>query len=204
MAELTIEQKRLAVEKGLAQFLPETVLQRVLKYWETEYGHQPSFVLNRFLNEICTNDELRQQRKEMLRQVLHEISVVEKQQRLKVKKEDAAVIESNLNELDLFEVFYDFIMEVLKAVSRNDYLEFVEEIQTKMKKHRQLAKFFYVAGSERKCLMQMPQEMYSVMITMLYAIYCDFYGPVKADQLYAQTKNQIKLKNPDIDFKQLL
>ena len=111
MAELTIEQKRLAVEKGLAQFLPETVLQRVLKYWETEYGHQPSFVLNRFLNEICTNDELRQQRKEMLRQVLHEISVVEKQQRLKVKKEDAAVIESNLNELGLFEVFYDFIME---------------------------------------------------------------------------------------------
>ena len=32
------------------------------------------------------------------------------------------------------EVFYDFIMEVLKAVSRDDYLEFVEEIQTKMKR----------------------------------------------------------------------
>ncbi len=48
MAELSIEQKRLAVEKGLAQFLPDSVLQRVLQYWESEYGHQPSFVLNRF------------------------------------------------------------------------------------------------------------------------------------------------------------
>ena len=86
MAELSIEQKRLAVEKGLAQFLPDTVLQRVLQYWESEYGHQPSFVLNRFLSEICTSDDLRLQRKEMLRQVLHEISVVEKQERLKVKR----------------------------------------------------------------------------------------------------------------------
>jgi len=30
MAELTIEQKRLAIEKGLSQFLPESVLQRAL------------------------------------------------------------------------------------------------------------------------------------------------------------------------------
>ncbi|MEC8569376.1 MAG: hypothetical protein VXY56_14035, partial [Pseudomonadota bacterium] len=61
MAELTIEQKKLAVEKGLAQFMPDTVLQRVLQYWESEYGNQPSFVLNRFLSEICTNDEMRLQ-----------------------------------------------------------------------------------------------------------------------------------------------
>lgn len=60
-------------------------MQRALSYWEREYGHQPSFVLNRFLSEICSNDELRMQRKEMLRQVLYEISILEKQQHLKVK-----------------------------------------------------------------------------------------------------------------------
>jgi hypothetical protein len=42
MVELTIEQKKQAVTKGLSQFLPDTVLQRVLQYWESEYGHQPS------------------------------------------------------------------------------------------------------------------------------------------------------------------
>ena len=84
MVELTIEQKKQAVTKGLSQFLPDTVLQRVLHYWESEYGHQPSFVLNRFLSEICTTHGLQLLRKDMLRQILHEISIVEKQQHLEV------------------------------------------------------------------------------------------------------------------------
>ena len=205
MAELSIEQKRRAVEKGLAQFLPDTVLQRVLQYWESEYGHQPSFVLNRFLSEICTNDDLRLQRKEMLRQVLHEISVVEKQERLKVKTDKQVMAaETNPETLDLFQVFHDFVMGVLKGVSQPDYLDFVEEIQGKMKKHRLLAGYWYIAGLEKQCLMQMPKEVYAVMITTLYAIYCSFYGPGKADQLYAQIKHEIKQHYPAVDLSQLL
>ena len=133
MAELTIEQKKLAVEKGLAQFMPDIVLQRVLQYWESEYGRQPSFVLNRFLSEICTSDEMRLQRKDMLRQVLHEISVVEKQQRLKGKNDKSIVVPKQEHEADSFQAFYDFVMAILKSVTQKDYLEFVEEIQEKMK-----------------------------------------------------------------------
>lgn len=207
MTELTIEQKRFAIEKGLAQFIPEPVLQRVLQYWENEYGHQPSFVLNRFLSEICTNDELRLQRKDMLRQVLHEISVVEKQQHLKEKpnkdKENDSA-EEPIEALDLFQAFYDFVMEVLKSVNRNDYLDFVEDIQSKMKKHRVLAAYRYSAGSEKKCLMEIPMDAYAAMITILYAIYCDFYGPSKADQLYAQIKHYLKQRYPNIELQQLL
>lgn len=205
MAELSIEQKRRAVEKGLAQFLPDTVLQRVLQYWESEYGHQPSFVLNRFLSEICTNDDLRLQRKEMLRQVLHEISVVEKQERLKVKTDKQVMAaETNPETLDLFQAFHDFVMGVLKGVSQPDYLDFVAEIQGKMKKNRLLAGYWYIAGLEKQCLMQMPKEVYAVMITTLYAIYCSFYGPGKADQLYAQIKHEIKQHYPAVDLSQLL
>ena len=205
MAELTIEQKKLAVEKGLAQFMPDTVLQRVLQYWESEYGNQPSFVLNRFLSEICTNDEMRLQRKDMLRQVLHEISVVEKQQRLKVKNDKSVAVPKQGEEVvDSFQAFYDFVMAILKSVARNDYLEFVEEIQLKMKKHRLLAEYWYVVGSERESLQQFSPQNYAPMITVLYAIYCDFYGPIKADQLYALIKNDIKQRYPEVDVKQFL
>ena len=121
MAELTIEQKRLAIEKGLSQFLPESVLQRALSYWEREYGHQPSFVLNRFLSEICSNDELRMQRKEMLRQVLYEISILEKQQHLKVKDKKVSTtqpsIQINENNNALFLVFY----KNLSVFFQNDF-----------------------------------------------------------------------------------
>ncbi|KXZ73073.1 hypothetical protein [Acinetobacter venetianus] len=205
MAELTIEQKKLAVEKGLAQFMPDTVLQRVLQYWESEYGNQPSFVLNRFLSEICTNDEMRLQRKDMLRQVLHEISVVEKQQRLKVKNDKSVAIPKQGEEVvDSFHAFYDFVMAILKSVARNDYLEFVEEIQLKMKKHRSLVEYWYVADSEKESLQQFSPQNYAPMITVLYAIYCDFYGPIKADQLYALIKNDIKQRYPEVDLKQFL
>lgn len=205
MAELTIEQKKLAVEKGLAQFMPDTVLQRVLQYWESEYGNQPSFVLNRFLSEICTNDEMRLQRKDMLRQVLHEISVVEKQQRLKVKNDKSVAVPKQGEEVvDSFHAFYDFVMAILKSVARNDYLEFVEEIQLKMKKHRSLVEYWYVADSEKESLQQFSPQNYAPMITVLYAIYCDFYGPIKADQLYALIKNDIKQRYPEVDLKQFL
>lgn len=205
MAELTIEQKKLAVEKGLAQFMPDTVLQRVLQYWESEYGNQPSYVLNRFLSEICTNDEMRLQRKDMLRQVLHEISVVEKQQRLKVKNDESVAVPKQGEEVvDSFQAFYDFVMAILKSVARNDYLEFVEEIQLKMKKHRSLAEYWYTVGSERESLQQFSPQNYAPMITVLYAIYCDFYGPIKADQLYALIKNDIKQRYPEVDVKQFL
>ena len=204
MAELTIEEKKLAVEKGLAQFMPDIVLQRVLQYWESEYGRQPSFVLNRFLSEICTSDEMRLQRKDMLRQVLHEISVVEKQQRLKGKNDKSIVVPKQEHEVDSFQAFYDFVMAILKSVTRKDYLEFVEEIQEKMKKHRLLAEYWYVVGSERASLLKIAPQNYAVMITMLYSIYCDFYGPIKADQLYAVIKNEIKQRHPDVDLKQFL
>lgn len=204
MAELTIEQKKLAVEKGLAQFMPDIVLQRVLQYWESEYGRQPSFVLNRFLSEICTSDEMRLQRKDMLRQVLHEISVVEKQQRLKGKNDKSIVVPKQEHEVDSFQAFYDFVMAILKSVTQKDYLEFVEEIQEKMKKHRLLAEYWYVVGSERASLLKIAPPNYAVMITMLYSIYCDFYGPIKADQLYAVIKNEIKQRHPDVDLKQFL
>ena len=204
MAELTIEQKKLAVEKGLAQFMPDIVLQRVLQYWESEYGRQPSFVLNRFLSEICTSDEMRLQRKDMLRQVLHEISVVEKQQRLKGKNDKSIVVPKQEHEADSFQAFYDFVMAILKSVTQKDYLEFVEEIQEKMKKHRLLAEYWYVVGSERASLLKIAPPNYAVMITMLYSIYCDFYGPIKADQLYAVIKNEIKQRHPDVDLKQFL
>ena len=76
---LTVMQKKQAIERGLSHYLQGTVLERVLNYWEQEYGDKPSFVLNRFMNDICNTDELRVQRKEMLKQVLCEMSAVEKQ-----------------------------------------------------------------------------------------------------------------------------
>jgi len=80
----------------------------------------------------------------------------------------------------------------------------VDELGVKMKKHRLLAAYRFIDGSEKNCLNQIPQTLYAELITIFYAIYCDFYGPNKADQLYAQIKNTVKQQYPEIDLKQLL
>ncbi len=64
---LTILQKRQAIERGLSQYLQGTLLEQVLNHWEAKDGDRPSFVLNRFLSEICTTEELRYFRKDMLK-----------------------------------------------------------------------------------------------------------------------------------------
>ena len=38
---LTVMQKKQAIERGLSHYLQGTVLERVLSYWEQEYGDKP-------------------------------------------------------------------------------------------------------------------------------------------------------------------
>ena len=85
---LTILQKRQAIERGLSRYLQGTLLEQVLNHWEAKYGDQPSFVLNRFLSEICTTEELRYFRKDMLKNVLAEMAQVEKQVLLSYHQKD--------------------------------------------------------------------------------------------------------------------
>ena len=67
---LNLQQKKQAISRGLSPFIAVSGLEQVLQYWEEVYGNQPTFVLNRFVNDICVTEDLRQIRKEILRQLL--------------------------------------------------------------------------------------------------------------------------------------
>jgi hypothetical protein len=47
-------------------------------------------------------------------------------------------------------------------------------------------------------------KLYAQAITSLYQVFCDFYGPQRSDQVYAQAKNLIKQKYPEANLQQLL
>ena len=66
---LSRTQNREAIGRGLSPYMNENSLQRVLNYWEDEYGDQPPFVLNKFLTEICNTDELRFFKKDILKKM---------------------------------------------------------------------------------------------------------------------------------------
>lgn len=197
---LSIGQKRSAIERGLSQYLNGIALERVLSYWEKEYGDKPSFVLNRFLSEVCNTDELRFYRKDMLRQVLFEIAQVEKQVLLEVKPQSKV---EALESTQLRDAFMQFVALLLKGVVPSDVSDFDQELKMRFSKMG-YAVASHLAIHAHDFVSLLPVSSYAKALTVIYEVYCEFYGPTKADFIFARVKEQIKQQFMEVDLQQLI
>ena len=197
---LSVIQKKQAIERGLSHYMNGTVLERVLNYWEQEYGDQPSFVLNRFLSEICNTDELRFYRKEMLKKVLSEMSAVEKQVLLEIKPQPEP---EELISIAIADACLALVDAVMLTVIATDLDDFNDEVKKQLQAMG-LAIETSVKINDAAFIDVLPLTLYAQVITSIYECYCEFYGPAKADQVYARAKMEIKSKYPDVDLHQLL
>lgn len=201
---LNLMQRRQAIERGLQQYFDGTMLERVLGHWEQQYSEKPAFVLNHFLSEICTTEELRYYRKDMLRQVLYELSELEKQELMQgrqSKKQERA--EEVLISGEITDAFSQFLAYVLQAVSAKDLDDFEQEIKQHLAGN-EVAIGLNERISAPEFAVQLPVSSYASIITAVYEIFCEFYGPMRADQVYAQTRLKIKTQFPEVDLHQLL
>lgn len=197
---LSVIQKKQAIERGLSHYMNGTALERVLNYWEQEYGDQPSFVLNRFLSEICNTDELRFYRKEMLKKVLSEMSAVEKQVLLEIKPQPEP---EELISIAIADACLTLVDAVMLTVTATDLDDFNDEVKKQLQTMG-LAIETSVKINDAAFIDVLPLTLYAQVITSIYECYCEFYGPAKADQVYARAKMEIKSKYPDVDLHQLL
>ena len=197
---LSVIQKKQAIERGLSHYMNGTVLERVLNYWEQEYGDQPSFVLNRFLSEICNTDELRFYRKEMLKKVLSEMSAVEKQVLLEIKPKPEP---EELISIAIADACLALVDAVMLTVTATELDDFNDEVKKQLQAMG-LAIETSVKINTAAFIDVLPLTLYAQVITSIYECYCEFYGPAKADQVYARAKMEIKSKYPDVDLHQLL
>lgn len=197
---LSVIQKKQAIERGLSHYMNGTALERVLNYWEQEYGAQPSFVLNRFLSEICNTDELRFYRKEMLKKVLSEMSAVEKQVLLEIKPQPEP---EELISIAIADACLALVDAVMLTVTATDLDDFNDEVKKQLQTMG-LAIETSVKINDAAFIDVLPLTLYAQVITSIYECYCEFYGPAKADQVYARAKMEIKSKYPDVDLHQLL
>lgn len=197
---LSVIQKKQAIERGLSHYMNGTALERVLNYWEQEYGDQPSFVLNRFLSEICNTDELRFYRKEMLKKVLSEMSAVEKQVLLEIKPKPEP---EELISIAIADACLALVDAVMLTVIATDLDDFNDEVKKQLQMMG-LAIETAVKINDTAFIDVLPLTLYAQVITSIYECYCEFYGPAKADQVYARAKMEIKSKYPDVDLHQLL
>lgn len=201
---LNLMQRRQAIERGLQQYFNGTMMERVLMHWEQSYSEKPAFVLNRFLSDICTTEELRNYRKEMLKQVLFELSALEKQELLSGSQKIAeSTDERGLVSIQMMDAFRQFIAHVLNVVPTKDLIDFADEVKSQLARSG-LAIEKNVAIESEVFVSILPVARYASIMTVIYEIFCEFYGPMRADQVFAQTKNTIKMQFPEVDLHQFL
>lgn len=205
---LSLSQKKHAIERGLSPYLEGSILQRAVEYWEVEYGDKPSFVLNRFLSEICTTEALKQRRKEMLRALLEELSNEEKQgfEEVVEQKHPASAFVQNSHpfvEADLFSALSSFVNAIAQAIEVRHFTDFDAELKVNLKAQNILG-FESLKFNQEEYLRQLMASEYSHFLTAIYEVYCEYYGPTKADQVYAKAKHMLKMNYPNVNLHQLL
>ncbi|ATO18637.1 hypothetical protein BS636_02650 [Acinetobacter sp. LoGeW2-3] len=198
---LNLDQRRQAIQRGLQHYFQGNHLEQIVGYWEQEYSEQPAFVLNRFLSEICTTEELKQNRKDMLKQVLHELTILEKSGWAASKDEEAV----SLNQMAQYRAYMEFGESVLGQVQLDDQKDFHMELgQQLVCDQILLQETCQKLWKSVDLLSHVSSKNYARAITSLYQVFCDFYGPQRSDQVYAQAKNLIKQKYPEANLQQLL
>lgn len=201
---LTVMQKKQAIEQGLKPFMESSVLVNVLEYWEKKYGNLPSFVLNRFIQEVCEAYELKSYRKDMLKKVLSEMALIERHERMEIDDNETTLSQSEFDkQSQMSKAFFYFVSTVVQSVSSKDITEFNSEIRNKLEQAGYQVKTSK-EDDHSLVLGLFPIESYANIITTLYEKYCVYYGPSKADYLYARIKDKIKLDYPEVDIHQLL
>lgn len=71
---MTIAQKKIAIEGALTPYLSDDHLNRAIRIWEEKYAQQPTFALQRFINEFCDNATLMAQRSQILQSLIRALS----------------------------------------------------------------------------------------------------------------------------------
>lgn len=198
---LSIEQKREAIGRGLSQYMSDSSLQNVLSYWEKEYSDKSSYVLNRFLTEVCNTDELRLFKKDILKKILSELAAVEKAVLLNPSK--IITIASPAATKQTTDAFNYFVKEVCKQVGVKEFDAFDQEVQQALA----LTNIELLVNSkinDSLFLDFISRENYAKFITAMYEVFCSYYGPPRADRIYATLKNNIKYSYPNVDINMLL
>lgn len=71
---MSISQKKAAIQGALSGYLSDDRLDHALLVWEEKYSEQPTFALQRFINEFCDNSTLSAQRSKILQSLIKALS----------------------------------------------------------------------------------------------------------------------------------
>jgi hypothetical protein len=209
---LNFLKKRRAVEQALKPFMKGQALLNAVNLWEETYSHKPTFALQHFLRDLCDNTELASQRSKMLLSLVTALSAVpvenqpQKSFRLRPERRTTRVEEKPSTDLMMFAAFVDGLIEYMGAGQATKVRLYLLDNLVTLKITSQqrwvlqswLNQIDTIQGIELS-LTTMQQ-----VINLVYVALCEFFGPVKADEILQVVLHEVQKEFPDKKVNMLL
>ena len=201
MNVLSTELKRQVIEIGLLSFLHGERLERALSYWEQHYCFEPSYALNRFLNDICQSDDLKPMRRNMLKSLFVEINFVEKIE--DVRSNISQVLENRQEERLLQQGVALLVQHFVQQLSSQHSDKFLQEVVTKVeeKTHKMIQ---YNSFESDEWLQQVHVAHFPYLVAELERIYGVRYGIERAAQVMEIGKIKAMKHYPSLNIEKLM
>ncbi len=209
------EQHSQLVRKILQNYMAGDDLSAALALWQRQYQHQTLDKLPFFVFEITTTASMRRAKKELeakLCAALQQVQLVQDNPPAQLKIVEAAKIEQavsiNAPVVDVQGLAF-FLGQLLQALQAEDFQHVIEAVEIYIREENLSSDI----GQELLCwLVERRQlngiagdEMYiRQVVTIMYSVLCDYWGPVKADRIMMQAIVQAEQRFPLLTLKQFL
>jgi hypothetical protein len=184
---MPIAQKKLAIEGALSAYLSPDILAEAVRIWEEKYSVQPTFALQRFLNEFCHgNHVLRAQRSQILQSLLRALSGADGRP-LETSRFPAARKPAFENVAVqcctmLIESLFDRAPGDMQVKMRLYMLDHLPAMRLPQGPHRALYAWLSQQYRVPTDIVVAPETLRH-LVNLAYVALCEFIGPVKADKL---------------------
>lgn len=205
---MTPEQKRKAVETALMPFIHGRTLAQALVIWDEKYAHQPTFALQHYLRELCSDIELAHLRSRMLQALIAAFSSLQ-DQRQGQRTTTHKTIQSNTAQAPELEMFMSLVDALINSARGDNamrvrlyILENVDTLSASINDRRALHSWLNQITplkNTRLSLKSMQQ-----VINLAYVGLCEYLGPVVADRLLQDSVSRVQQDFPQLRVQSLL
>jgi hypothetical protein len=208
---MDLKLRRRAIYTGMRPYFEDDALLEALKLWQEKYSNTPKFAFTEFLSVCCQTKELRQQRSSILSSIFKAMDLPE-HQLLKdpfdeLNNEVVIATQTNKLEIDHYTlVFMKFFEMLFNKVSDKEALVIRASIINNSKKLTidGRRKVFLQDWLDKKVeRLEYGYELSVIrqVVNFSYIAMCEYFGPVKADQLLAQAIKETEATASQYDVK---
>jgi hypothetical protein len=197
---MDLKLRRRAVYTGMSPYFDDAELMAALQLWQTSYSDKPKFAFTEFLSVCCNTKELKAQRNNILSSIFKAMELPENLLLADPIDETSETISKATKKVvadpttDLFAFFFESLLNKSNEEEADAIRAFVKKRSEKLKLDPLQKKGLldWLTHESDKLILKYDLLTLRQLINFAYIAICEYKGPVKADQLLAQTIKETK------------